>query len=329
MTTGTVPVKRKDLLSMSDCRERLADGVETFDTVALSGINFNVTDTDFFGSFKKKDTSLSKQAISDLLDIARVPVTFLRKDCDNAELNKSILDYCVKRHDAQVSIATRGDQMTRIFPAVANPIGALEVFDEVSHLSNEWIGAKCSVNGSTRITLVSPHETQAKKAGDIINSGLFVNIGSSIDIAAYLNRLICSNGMSRTVYDREFEAMATRDMLPVIRFQGRRCLEFAQETYAHEFVGTENERVTNPAVMMQRMGERRGLPLKTIAALIDAVPTLPTPCSYYDVINMITAAARDLEDAGAYNHSDRLVGLADSITAESHAQTCSTCHNPI
>lgn len=320
----------KGFLTVDVCRERLAEGVETFDTVDLRAMDFMVSNNDFFATYNKRDTQLGKDAVGDLLDIARVPVTFLRKDCEDAKLRKSILDYCKKENDQKLSIARRGDIVNRIYPAVTDPVGVLDVFDTIKALSDKWVGATFTSNGTSRIKLLTEARAEpAKKAGDVTQAGLFLEIGRDIRIAAYLHTLVCSNGMKRTQFEHEFATMATREMLPLVRFNGRRCLEFAQQNYLHEFMSTSEQTIEDPAVMIRRLGQRQRLPLKVISDLIGEVPALPRPTSYYDVIFMITERARDLAADGNFRNADRLEDFADAITEESHGQICSRCHGPL
>lgn len=315
---------------LDECRQRLAGAVDVFEPLALDSVNFRVASGTFFASYGGRDAQLSRVAAGDLLEIAHAPTTFLRRDCDSAPLQQTILDYCKHRYDQRVVFARRGDTITHIHPTPLDPLGAVEVFDTIRELSQDWVGATYTVNGSTRVKFVTRiADAPAKRPGDITQTGLLFDLGREVRVAAYLFRLVCSNGAQRVQFENEFVAVATRDLLPIIRFSARRCLSFAQETYLHEFLTTAEQTIEDPAIMLRRLGQRHRMPLRLSARLLDGIPSLPPPVTYYDVINLVTSLARDYESAGKLRIATHLETFADTLIAESHGQVCSRCHGPL
>lgn len=288
----------------------------------------------------KKDASnfykLSRIALSNLLHQTHVPITFLKKHCSDEKLRTRIVDHCFSEIQGKSTLLARRNDVKTIIEGKSDISTSLDVFKTVvDALPNPYVHS-ISVNGSVRMKIVSPDTKRSagelalkdRKVDDVIEGGLFVEIGRVVRVSTYILRLVCTNGAMRDSYENTFSTFATKDSLPLLRFQARNAFDTVNN-YMNEFVDTRKLRVEDPALLINRFSRNGSISPSMAQYLTDRVPTLPEAPTYYDVVNLITETARDHAKMGDFSTEDKLVGFADSMIEESTHKLCSKCYKPV
>ena len=271
---------------------------------------------------------LGDEAKKDLSSLTGIPVQFLLKACDDRPLQDEIVKYCIKRNPVDVDFLFRKNQLSRIYNSQSHIVTSGNILKEVHACRPDWKGFSLDINGTVRCKALTNVRKERVK-DDVCETGIFFDIGRQVSIAAYLMRLVCTNGLTRVTYEANFVAEATEEQLPVLRFQARRASEHAENEFVKNFFDSAKLPAPEPARLIHQLAHRNRLPIKMEESLLDIVPTLVPPITYYDVVNIVTQYARDQEAQGEFENYDRLQRFADFSVVEATKKLCGSCMQPL
>lgn len=318
----------KTVLSLDEAREQIASLGERVERHKLENAEFAVGDETMLLTSGKEPVELKKSAITDLTELAAIPSSFLMAECEDAELRRRIIQYCLKKNPCNAQFLIRRNSIARIVDVPGEIISAEDIFEEALLTREDWKGFDVQVNGTIRIKALTEFK-KGRDKDDVVEAGLFLEISRQVRFASYLERVVCSNGMTRTTFQSSFTENATRDALPLIRFQARKALDNAEQQFVDDFLDTTRLRAENPSRIIHQLGRRFNLSSRLERGLLDRAPSLPRDATYYDLVNLVTESARDFENEGKTEFTDRLQEFADYGIQTAKEKLCSQCNQPL
>ena len=169
----------------------------------------------------------------------------------------------------------------------------------------------------------------ASKPGDITQGGIRFNAfyGNKPQVSAYMERLVCSNGMVAT---NDLDTIPVRgftnnEVLANIEHMASHYLNTLLPRYLDNWQRMTTITSTNPEQLVHRLAREADLSPKLESRIIDAVSSLEDN-TYYDVVNLITSFqnAEDIETA----QFEKLQKLGGSAIRDLGGHRCTSCqHN--
>ena len=256
---------------------------------------------------------LRNNAFANLASRLGAPVEFLR-DRLTAPLQLATLNYLLSQGDRAQSatLRLRGNEIAAVVSERYAPLDPGDFVETVRQALDRH-----GVLHDTRVRSVAtglvdvlrltfPGEQQVLKVGDVTEVGLDISTScfgrSAIHVKGLLWRLVCTNGLRmperfgsfsfRHVGDAQRLRDGLGDAIPTALMHARGAMNLWRQS-----IGTYVEHVAEQIEAMRELtvSERRTVEQR----LLDEVhaPALPERVSAYDLVNSITASAREAEPA--------------------------------
>jgi len=220
------------------------------------------------------------------------PGKFLQKL--HSDMRKSVIDYMIqKSHEVEGTITVQSNELLNVFKADQLLLPPDKVVTTVSSLfSDDDVVSQLDFRTGLVMNIRTSSVSTDVKPGDITQGGIRFDAthGKSPEVSAYMERLVCSNGMVAT---------SDLDKLPVRGYTLTEVLNSMQSIADHYLRLTvprfldnwkklTDVRSTNPEQLIHRLSKENDLSPKIETRIIEAAASL-TDSSYYDVINLITS----------------------------------------
>lgn len=165
--------------------------------------------------------------------------------------------------------------------------------------------------------------------GDITQGGIRFNAtyGAKPQVSAYMERLVCSNGMVAT---NELDVVPLRgftlnEVLANVEHMAEHYLKSLLPNYLENWKKMTTITSTNPEQLIHRLARENDLSTKLESHIIDAASSL-SGSSYYDVVNLITSFQH--ADGVDANQSEKLRQLGGNAVRDLGGHRCTSCqHN--
>lgn len=210
------------------------------------------------------------------------------------EMRKSVVDYMIqKSHELEGTITLQDNELLNIFKADQLLLPPDKVVGTVSSLfKDDDVVSQLDFRTGLVMNIRTSNVETAVKAGDITQGGIRFDTthGKSPEVSAYMERLVCTNGMVAT---------SDLDKIPVRGYTLAEVLNSMQHIADH-YLNTSvphflenwkkltDVRSTNPEQLIHRLSKENDLSPKIETRIIEAASSLEDS-TYYDVINLITS----------------------------------------
>lgn len=172
------------------------------------------------------------------------------------------------------------------------------------------------------------------KVGDVTAGGVRVGInlkqGLAPTVEEYMYRLVCTNGM--TMQDTGLKMDARNSTVDEVlkEVEGMAEIAFSRvERSIQHFYDLRQQRVNNPERALRTIGRERGIPERSMGALMDlaAGEDMPDDPSMFDVVNLVTNFANS---PAVTRDGGRLIleGAGGSVISD-HAARCGHCQQKV
>ena len=210
------------------------------------------------------------------------------------EMRKSVVDYMIqKSHEVEGTITLQENELLNIFKSDQLLLPPNKVVETVSSLfSDDDVISQLDFRTGLVMNIRTGGLETAIKAGDITQGGIRFDTthGKSPEVSAYMERLVCTNGMVAT---------SDLDKIPVRGYTLSEVLNSMQHIADHYLNTTvprfldnwkklTDVRSTNPEQLIHRLAKENDLSPKIESRIIEAAASLEDD-SYYGVINLITS----------------------------------------
>ena len=210
------------------------------------------------------------------------------------EMRKTVVDYMIqKSHEVEGTITLQENELLNVFKADQLLLPPDKVLATVSSLfQDDDVISQLDFRTGLVMNVRTGQVETAVKAGDITQGGIRFDTthGKSPEVSAYMERLVCTNGMVAT---------SDLDKIPVRGYTLAEVLNSMQhiaDHYLHTTVPRFLEnwkklttiRSTNPEQLIHRLAKENDLSPKIESRIIEAASSLDDS-TYYEVINLITS----------------------------------------
>ena len=210
------------------------------------------------------------------------------------EMRKSVVDYMIqKSHEVEGTVTFQDNELLNVFKSDQLLLPPNKVVETVSSLfGDDDVVSQLDFRTGLVMNIRTGNVETAVKAGDITQGGIRFDTthGKSPEVSAYLERLVCTNGMVAT---------SDLDKIPVRGYTLAEVLNSMQHIADHYLNTTvprfldnwkklTDVRSTNPEQLIHRLAKENDLSPKIESRIIEAAASLEDD-SYYGVINLITS----------------------------------------
>lgn len=247
------------------------------------------------------------------------------------EMRKSVVDYMIqKSHEVEGTVTLQGSEMLNIFKADQLLLPPNKVVESVSSLFNDDdVVSQLDFRTGLVMNIRTSAVETAAKVGDITQGGIRFDTthGKSPEVSAYMERLVCTNGMIAT---------SDLDKVPVRGYTLAEVLNSMQHIADHYLNTTvprfldnwkklTDIRSTNPEQLIHRLAKENELSPKIESRIIEAAASLEDS-TYYDVINLITSFQH--AEGVDSKQINKLQTLGGNAVRDMGGHRCTSCqHN--
>jgi len=223
-----------------------------------------------------------------------IPRTFLPKIVSQ-ELQTDIVNHFLEKSpDTEVLLGySQGNTLREAYPGSTTIIPDGMIVDAIEKtFEPEAKVASLSLDGGIKASIVTQELNTEPRVNDITNGGLRIDstIGEAPKISAFMERLVCSNGM---VVPVENASLSLRGRtVPEIILEMESMAQYVLGGPSQEALDNWGHLtgvlVSNPAQLIHRFAREYEIGSRMEARLLDQIPNLEGD-SYYDVVNLITS----------------------------------------
>jgi len=273
--------------------------------------------------------NFTEDSLQNFVQYMEVPFKFF--DGCKTSLQQEIIKHQIEKFSSSpATISTYGDSFWNLYQTKTNLIPNLRMAEAFTKI----------FDGEAKVSRFDPVEglllniqtqdiAKEVKVGDITNGGirLFAPIGKSPYVSAYMERLVCSNGMVTT---NEFDALSIRgrtvdEIIVEMEQKARKILNEDVPAYLENWQRLQDIKSANPEQLIHRLTREAGVSEKIESAIIERAAGLESN-SYYDVINLITSLQHE-EGVGG-TQLFRLQALGGNAIRDMGGHRCNNCqHN--
>ena len=250
----------------------------------------------------------------------------------NPQLRNEILQFCLGQISPDKSLTftflRATDDILSIDEDHRSLLSPLEIFDNsLLGLAEDILIESIDLNGFFEVRFLSSvFASPPKRKGDISRGGVFIRASEkNVEIGQYLFTLVCSNGLlgeTRRIKRKVYTEEDCRKTLNSVKESTRAVFSEVKEKFLPAFMHSAEVQVNQPSQLIHRLARESKLSRDVEFTVLDKTPSLPREPSYYDVINLVTAIAREEADAS-------LMKLAGKILQESSRYACSHCYRSL
>ena len=210
------------------------------------------------------------------------------------EMRKSVIDYMIqKSHEVECTVTLQSSELLNVFKADQMLLPPDKVLERVSPLFNdEDVVSYLDFRTGLVMNIRTSNVSTAVKPGDITEGGIRFDTthGKSPEVSAYMERLVCTNGMVAT---SDLDKVPVRgytleEVLHSMQNIADHYLNTAVPNFLENWKKLTDVRSTNPEQLIHRLSKENDLSPKIETRIIEAAASLDDS-SYYDVINLITS----------------------------------------
>lgn len=190
-----------------------------------------------------------------------------------------------------------------------------------------YYGSKLEVNVRTSVLTTSP------RVNDITEGGLrFIgHTGPTARrpyVSTYMERLVCSNGMTTTEEGSliRIKGMTAPEILAEMERYANQLLGDVVPERLSQWRGLAEQKVSNPATLINALGRRYRINSNVISHMIDNTSEMEGN-SVYDVVNFITSYQNN-ETVG-HRTSQRLQFLGGEVVRNHNTRQCVVCNHEL
>lgn len=293
------------------------------------------------------EVTLDEKALRQYLQYVNIPYSFYQNHCD-----REMQIYLIGR-------MSDGKNNDRLNPIIYKDevIGWGSEFRPLVHLWDAYqivagnlstLGGELTIHGGTHYsqdTFVNSQggviswSTDAlvtePKVGDITEGGIRMGINDWMDVSPtlsfYVNRLICSNGMTMEYKYPTIEVESSSDkILDEINRISQSLASEINEKILLPWKHSASHDVDDPLAFAHSMAKDRGMGKRLADRFLENVTNMVQagsgPWSMYDVINCLTAVQNEDNIRWSERERIQLIGAHETID---HTDRCRTCHHII
>lgn len=170
---------------------------------------------------------------------------------------------------------------------------------------------------------------EAVKPGDITQGGIRFSAlyGSKPTVSAYMERLVCRNGMVAT---NELDIIPLRgftinEVLANMEHMAQHYLKSLLPNYLNNWKSMSTIKSANPEQLVHRLSRENDLSYRLESHIVDAVSSLEDN-TYYDIVNLITSFQH--ADGVEQSQIEKLQQLGGNAIRDLGGHRCTNCqHN--
>lgn len=326
-------MSERQLVTVEEARKDLVVD-EKVETLTLESRDIQVgSDHDVFTPL---NVTFSKRATSKLCLQVQVPGKFYQK-C-NPETRQAILKQALQL-PTKVKVTLSGNVITNVMDADAVYHPPVKVFDTsveaiqkynypLKGVMDFWSDESHSVFNF--ITDKADHPVN--RVGELTHAGVGVFYNDSsypgaaigLDVASYLYTLVCTNGLVSPQRFNFAVQHTNGDFSSKLQDTVGKALSFTN-TFLHQFIKLDEQQLTNPAEFLTRLVGDSGLGRRELPSLIELLAALPEKATAYDIVNLVTSYANELDP----RKRSRLQELGGHLTTAVHEHRCQSCRRTI
>lgn len=253
-----------------------------------------------------------------LLDGAKDDIDLLERALDKGKR--------MAREDGMVVLTVTGnDEIQCVTPGDGLPLSLPEVWNVVKHEKGLQgvVDIPDLSRGRYDLRLVTDRESSPRRnVGDITMAGVRVSIDSTIKLNPFIYRLACANGMQR-VEDGDVLEIDMGDPIASLRASYAHVADLSVQ-FGMDFASSDDVRIPNPTDWALRALRIARAPAKIRAAIAERIPREAPNGTLYEVLNVVTAIARERSDKPRVRN--RLESVAGRVLAmQAGTMSCPSC----
>ena len=277
-----------------------------------------------------RELGFSEDSFGNFLKYLTIPAKFLYKL--PSPLQTEVVNHMLgKWEDSPAIISTYGDEFWNLYNDKTMMISnkrmaevVTDVFDGDAKIS------KASFLEGMVLNIQTSEVSTAVKPGDITNGGirLYAPLGKNPYVSAYMERLVCSNGMVAT---NEWDALSIRgrtvdEVIKEMEYLARKVLTTDIPAYLDNWKQMQEIKSSNPEQLIHRLVREAGVNEKIESVIIDRANALESN-SYYDVVNLITSLQH--EEGVSESQLFRLQALGGNAVRDLGGHRCNNCQHSL
>lgn len=157
------------------------------------------------------------------------------------------------------------------------------------------------------------------RVGDYSHTGVWIRANGKVETSAYLYRLACTNGMLRDY--SKVKRVAASESEDAVRANIEQSFEDANGLLK-DFLALDEHPAENPSAFIAHTSRNNSYSDTVLAEVVSRTPSLGERPTRYDVVNLITATGREMED-------DKFEWLGGDAVNEYKHKICSHCAHPL
>lgn len=327
----------RKLITIEEARKQVAPEEQIEDNVSLTHQDIEVGSDGL--RIKPLNKPFTIKGIKSLCATTNVPYSFFNECLPETKqaILKQVLPLTSPTKYKVISVDDRIRNMVSadvvyhtngvIFDSILNTLvsrgnsvqGAIDVVDTDKFFEVNFV---TQLNGSPKT-----------KVGDYTHAGVYVkkkDVKSDthsfdLDLGAFLYRLQCTNGMV-SPQNFSFNVGKTNgDFKQVLAESTMKAVSYAATEFMSKFVELDEKKVENPAQFLNQLSEEHKIGSRDLPDLIAKLASLPENATAYDIVNMVTNHANELNPR-ARQRFQLFGGIA--VEALSNHR-CRTCHKKV
>jgi len=276
-----------------------------------------------------QEYNFTDSSLNNFVNYLTIPAKFFERL--NTDLREQTVNYMLQRYaDEPVLLSNYGHELGNLYSANTSVIPNRAI----AEVATKIFGGEDSISDlrldeGIRLSIPTMETQVAVKPGDVTNGGLrfHYSIGKTPYVSAYMERLVCSNGM---ITERETDQLQIRgrtltEITAEMEHLARKILVEDVPSYLNNWDALSRIESSNPEQLIHRLVREHGIGSRLESAIIERASALEDN-SYYSVINLITSLQH--ESGLDYNAVTRLRTLGGAAVRDMGGHRCNNCqHN--
>jgi hypothetical protein len=333
-------------------KDRTGNLTET--RVSPDEIKFHLGATDPTIKVGKKEFPVTEHAMGEFTDLLQIPTAFYKRATEKVDgkvldpmLNQLLANTLMKDARVQskqghiVSVGEWGKVAIEPSQIVTATTNAFSTDAHIERLVDtpSFFGFDVRVPEKSKKGVIESGKTtdrEGKKVGDVTAGGVRVGLnmkqGLAPSVEEYLFRLACTNGMvvpdTAGTLKMDARGQTVEEVIAEVEAMAELAFSRVERTIAH-FYDLRQQKVDNPERALRTLARERGIPTRSMVALLDlaAGEDMPDSPSMFDVVNLVTNFANSPQ---IRNDGGRtlLEGAGGAVIGD-HAARCGHCQQKV
>ena len=300
-----------------------------YSTTTLGSLEYRGTVGGIVDKTSGREFKFTEEGLNNFASYLTVPPKLFERLSEG--LRTEVVTHLLSKWSSSpVVLSSLADSLWNLYPQKTVIVPNRKIAEVVTRVfDGEATVSKSDFFEGMKLNIQTAQYAVEPKVGDVTNGGIrfYAPVGEIPYVSAYLERLVCSNGM---ITAQETDAITIRgrtvdEVIQEMEYMARKILATDVPRYLDNWSTMTDLRTNNPEQLIHRLTREAGVSAKVESSIIERAAGLESN-TYYDIVNLITSLQH--EEGLSDTQYNRLQLLGGSAVRDLGGHRCNNCqHN--